>query len=91
MDRVLRKNFERKKFAYQIAAKLGVGVMSVRRRTRKLGLRRFWQWTAEEDAYLRQHYPTTTGHAVGVALSRKPEAVCYRVHALGLRKNSRRT
>ena len=91
MDRLLLEQFERNKMAHQIAAALGIKVLAVRARTRKLGLRRFWRWTPQQDAYLREHYPNTTAHEVGKALGKKPEAVRFRVRALGLRKNSRRT
>jgi hypothetical protein len=90
MDRLLRENFSRKKTAHQLATALAVTVLAVRARTRKLGLRRFWQWTPKEDAYLRQHYLTATARELGKALGRKPEAVRARVRALGLKKNHRR-
>lgn len=90
MDRLLCENFSRKKTAHQLAAAMGVSVCGVRARTRKLGLRRFWQWTPKEDAYLRQHYLTATARELGKALSRKPEAVRARLGALGLKKNHRR-
>jgi hypothetical protein len=91
MDAVLRRYFGRGKTARELAARFGVTEWAVRIRARKLGLRAFRRWTADEDTYLREHYATMTAHSVGEALGRKADAVRFRVRALGLRKRGRTT
>lgn len=89
MDAVLRRYFGRGKTARELAARFGVTEWAVRIRARKLGLRAFQRWKAEEDAFLRANYATMTAHGVGEALGRKADAVRFRVRALGLRKRGR--
>jgi Zn-dependent peptidase ImmA (M78 family) len=91
MDAMLRRYFGRGKTARELAERFGVTEWAVRIRARKLGLRAFRRWTADEDAFLRAHYATMTAHAVGQALGRKADAVRFRVRALGLRKRERAT
>jgi hypothetical protein len=46
-------------------------------------------WTDEEDAYLRQHYPTVSAAAIGDALGRNKAGVRCRAETLRIRAVSR--
>ena len=76
----------------ELAAALGVTVLSVKGRAQKLGIRRSvnikHQWTAEEDAYLRERYASTDTKEIASALGMSHNAVYNRANSLGLFKTS---